>query len=169
MRTNTNNILESNEYNRAEYLKWKKKNVTIRGISEVGSDNGGGAMLGDGLYTAYLSNKELAKKYGKVYFLVNARPKNPKKFNTLNEWEIWFGNTLVVNVLKEHGIYDDYPDERSFFDITTIKDEMIKLGYDGVDIKGREIVNYEPENVIYFSNEDQLENYYDHMFRNIKY
>ena len=36
----------------------------------------------------------------------------------------------------------------------------MKLGFDGIIIKGREIVNYKPENVLYFKDEQQLENYY---------
>jgi hypothetical protein len=80
------------ESNHSSYLRWKRKNVTIRGIREVGEENDAGAMLGKGLYTAALSNREMAKKYGTVYFVVNAIPKNPKIFNTLNDWEIWCPN-----------------------------------------------------------------------------
>jgi hypothetical protein len=42
--------------------------------------------------------------------------------------------------------------------------EMIKLGYDGLIIKGREMVNYKPsEDVRYFEDENQLEMYYNHI------
>ena len=144
----------------SDYLSWKRKNVTIRGVKEAGEENNAGAMLGRGLYTAFLSNKELARQYGKVYFVLGAMPKNPKVFNTLNEWEIWFYNTLVYKYSKEKG--SEYPDKRDFTANTTIEDEMQKLGYDGIVIKGREMVNFKPEdNIKYFSNEDQLENYYE--------
>lgn len=131
---------ESYDYTRQDYLRWKKRNVTIRGVQEVGKENNSGAMLGDGLYTAFLSNKQLAKQYGTVYFVVNAIPKNPKVFNTLNDWEIWFYNFLVMKYVnpEDGGI----PDSREFFKKTTIKDAMLELGYDGVIIKGREMVNY---------------------------
>lgn len=149
------------EDSRKSYLSWKRNNVTLRGMKEIGEENDGGAMLGDGLYTAFLSNKQLAKKYGKVYFLLGAKPKNPKIFNTLNDWEIWFQNKLVLPYSKELG--KNHPDSRDFFEKTTIKDEMLKLGYDGIVITGREMVNFTPNNdkIIYFENERQLQNYYE--------
>lgn len=142
--------------NRKEYLKWKRNNVTLRGIRERNQENGGSAILGKGLYTAHLSNRSMAKEYGKVHFVVNAIPKNPIIFNTLNEWEIFFFNKLVAK-------YSDgkFPDRNKFEKITTIEDELKKLGYDGVIIKGREMVNYNPENILYFENEQQLKNYYE--------
>jgi hypothetical protein len=143
----------------ADYLKWKRKNVTIRGIREVGKEeNGGSAILGRGLYTASLANKALAKQYGAVQFVVNATPKKPKMFNTLNDWEIWFYNTLVFKFSKEQG--KDFPDKRDFEAKTSIEAEMMKLGYDGVIIKGREMVNYTPKDILYFQYEDQLQNYF---------
>lgn len=152
------------EANHPSYLKWKRKNVTIRGIKEVGEENNAGAMLGRGLYTAFLSNRNLARDYGKVHFVVNAIPKNPKVFNTLNDWEIWFYNTLVFKYSKEKG--SEYPDRRDFNANTTIEDEMMKMGYDGIIIKGREMVNFKPENIIYFKDEQQLINYYDTVIDN---
>jgi len=147
----------------SQYKSWKRKNVTIRGVKEVGEENNAGAMLGRGLYTAFLSNKSLAKQYGDVKFVIGAIPKNPKVFNTLNEWEIWFYNTLVYKYSKEKG--NDFPDRRDFSESTTIEDEMQKLGYDGIVIKGREMVNFNPGDVMYFSNEKQLFNYYDGFIR----
>ena len=149
----------SEEYSHSNYLKWKRKNVTIRGAKEQGEENNAGAMLGRGLYTAALSNKELAKQYGKVFFVVNAIPKNPKVFNTLNDWEIWFYNTLVFNYSKAKG--KEFPDKRDFNASTTIEAELIKMGYDGIVIKGREMVNFKPsEEVRYFSDEYDLKRYY---------
>lgn len=144
-----------------DYLKWKRKNVTIRGVHDRNLEyNDAGSMLGNGLYTAPLSNKQLAKEYGKVYFVVNAIPKNPKTFNNLNEWQIWFYNTLVYSYSKENG--KTYPDKRDFYKNTTIEKELMKLGYDGVLIKGREMVNFSPpNNILYFENEEQLKNYYN--------
>lgn len=152
-------ILEFSSFDNKSYLSWKRKNVTLRGIKEDGLENNGGTMLGKGLYTAFLSNKSLAKQYGDVKFVLNAIPKNPKIFNSLNEWEIWFYNTLVYKYSKANG--KEYPDVRDFDKNTTIEKEMQNLGYDGIIIKGREMVNYKPENVVYFKNEEQLKNYYE--------
>lgn len=150
----------SETYSHADYLKWKRKNVTLRGLSQgIGNENEAGAMLGSGLYTAALGNKSMAKGYGKVYFVVNAIPKNPKIFNTLNDWEIWFYRTLVFQHSQAKG--KEYPDKRDFNASTTVEDEMAKLGYDGIIIKGREVVNFTPpDNVMYFENERQLQDYY---------
>lgn len=156
---NIKKIIEE-EFNNAHYLKWKRDNVTLRGIRDIyADDNGGMAALGQGLYTTPLSNRALARQYGDVYFLVNAKPKNPKTFNTLNDWEIWFYNTLVYNYSKKKG--KEYPDRKDFDDETSISEELIKMGYDGVLIKGREMVNFKPENVLYFKNENQLIQYYE--------
>lgn len=168
METNFNKFLnnrvnESNdEFNKTNYLKWKRNNVTLRGIKDVDSNqNGGSAMLGRGLYTAHLGNKQLAKLYGKVHFVVNAIPTNPKIFNNLNEFEIWFYNNLVIAYSKANG--KDFPDIRDFNAKTTIENELMKLGYDGIIIKGREMVNYKPDHVLYFKDEYQLINYYQNV------
>ena len=65
----------------------------------------------------------------------------------------------IQDFCKEH---DLKVSKKSFYENTTIEDEMQKLGFDGIIIKGREMVNYKPENVLYFSNENQLINYYEH-------
>jgi 3-dehydroquinate synthase class II len=104
----------------------------------------------------------MARKYGKVYFLVNAKPKNPKIFNTINDWEIWFYNTLVFSYSKQKG--KNYPDVRDFDEKTSISDELMKMGYDGILIKGREMVNFKPEHVMYFQNERQLILYYESQY-----
>ncbi len=139
-----------------DYKSWKRKNVTYRGMGEVGVENGGSAILGAGLYSAALSNKSMAKGYGELYFAVNARPKNPLKFKTLNQWEIFLGNTLV----RDAG----YKSKRDFNAATDIKTEVEKLGYDGVEILGREIVNYKPEDVRYFKTEQEVQNYFEDNF-----
>ncbi len=151
-------IFENYDAEHKEYLKWKRKNVTIRGVKEVGQENGSGAMLGLGLYTAFLSNKDLAKQYGKVYFVVNAIPKNPIIFKSLNQWEIWFYNTLVFEYSKRKG--KDFPDKRDFYEHTTIEDEVQRMGYDGIIITGREMVNFKPENVKYYNSEYELKNHF---------
>lgn len=158
----SNNVNET--FDQKAYLKWKRQNVTIRGMKEIGQMNGGMAVLGSGLYTAPLSNKSLTKCYGTTHFVLNAIPKNPKTFNTLNDWEIWFYNTLVFNYSKALG--KTFPDKRDFNAKTTIETEIQKMGYDGVLIKGREMVCYKPENVMYFSNERQLQDYYEFHFSN---
>ena len=151
------------DYNHANYLKWKRQNVTLRGIQELGQENNGMASFGQGLYTAALGNKELARKYGKVYFVVGAIPKHPKIVNTWNDAEI-FIQKVVMLYGKENGI-DDYFDAKRDFDTkTNVKDEMLKLGYDGLVIRGREMVNYTPDNdnIRYFNNENELINYYEY-------
>lgn len=154
------NYILNEVLNDKDYLKWKRNNITLRGVKNAGEENNAGAMLGRGLYTAFLSNKSLAKEYGKVYFVLGAIPKNPKVFNTLNDWEIWFYNTLVYKYSKEKG--KEYPDIRDFNANATIEDEMLKLGYDGIVIKGREMVNFKPneDKINYFSNENELKNYF---------
>jgi hypothetical protein len=120
------------------------------------------ASFGQGLYTAALSNQGLARKYGKVYFVVGAIPKHPKIVNTWNDAEI-FIQRVAMNYGKEKGI-DDYFDAKRDFDANTnVRDEMLRLGYDGLVIKGREMVNYTPDNdkIRYFENENQLIQYYE--------
>jgi len=147
--------------NRADFLSWKRKNVTIRGVKELGQENSVYGSFGKGLYTAFLGNKAMAKQYGSVYFVVNAIPKNPKVVDSLNGAEIWRQN-LVNNYCKEHG--EEY--SLSFFEAnTTMEDEMLKLGYDGFVIKGREMVNYTPKDIKYFKTEDGLYSYYESMLK----
>lgn len=62
--------------NNDDYSKWKRKNVTLRGMKVLGVDNGVWGSFGKGLYTVPLGNKSMAKEYGDVYFVVNAVPKN---------------------------------------------------------------------------------------------
>jgi len=151
------NIYEAVEYDHREYLKWKRKNVTIRGVQNVGQANGGGGMLGLGLYVTPLGNRALAKEYGTVYFLIGAIPKTPLVVNSLNEWEIWSQRNLFMKYST-----GKFPDQRAFFKNSTIEGEMQKMGYDGVIIKGREMVNYSPsDDVKYFQNEKQLQMYYE--------
>ena len=85
-----------------------------------------------------------------LYLFKNGKPKKPKVFNSLNDWEVWFQRNFLTN-------YDRLSE---FEKVTSIRAEMLKLGYDGIVIVGREMVNYTPEDVMYFSNETQLENYF---------
>lgn len=146
------------------YSRWKRNNVTYRGITDsidtLDTENGNGAMLGVGLYSVPASNKSMARGYGKLYILLNAKPSNPKVFKSLNEWEIWCHYTLYTNYFKGREDVDKYRYNSTFHQETTIEDEMQKLGYDGIIIKGREMVNFKPKNVMYFQNENQLMNYY---------
>lgn len=141
-----------------EYSKWKRKNVTLRGIQDNDSeDNGGMAKYGQGLYTAFLSNREMAKEYGTVYFVVNAIPKHPKIVYSTNEAEI-FLQELVTKYCKKNNV----PRSNYYFsDNTTIADEMSNQGYDGLIIRGREMVNYKPENIKYFLTEYELKEYFN--------
>lgn len=54
-----------------------------------------------------------------------------------------------------------FPDRRMFDKVTTIENEVTKLGYDGIIIKGREMVNYKPEDVHYFKTETELKDFYN--------
>jgi hypothetical protein len=139
-----------------DYIKWKRKNVTLRGIKELGKPNEVYGSFGKGLYTVPLSNKAMAKQYGDVYFVVNAIPKNPKITQTLNDAEI-LRQRLIDNFCKENNT--DYS-LKYFEENTSMEIEMMNLGYDGLIIKGREMVNYQPENIKYFKTEQQLQNYY---------
>jgi hypothetical protein len=42
-----------------------------------------------------------------------------------------------------------------------MENEMLNLGYDGLIIKGREMINYSPEDIKYFKTENELKNYYE--------
>ena len=113
--------------------------------------------FGKGLYTTPLGNKPMAKQYGTLYFVVNAIPKHPKITQSLNDAEIW-RQKLVNDFCKKHN--EDY--SLNFFEKhTSIDKEAIKQGLDGLIIKGREMVNYKPENILYFKTEEELKNYYD--------
>lgn len=143
-----------------EYSLWKRRNVTYRGMKEIGQPNStSSGVLGRGLYVTPPSNKSMSKQYGTVYLAVNGRPKHPKVFNTVNQWEIWSQNYLFYPYSKALG--KNYPDRRDFDQHTTIEDAMQKLGYDGIEIKGREMVNYKPENVMFFRTERELMVYFD--------
>lgn len=144
------------------YKSWKRKNVTLRGMSDVGQENSGGARFGSGLYTAFLGNRAMAKEYGKVYFVVGAIPNNPKIFNDTNQAEIW----IHYNLYRFED--ENQPNPRRFHqEGKTLEGEMLKLGYDGLVIRGREMVNYSPsDDIMYFSNENQLIDYYEFVVKN---
>ncbi len=138
------------------YLKWKRKNVSYRGIQDRSKeDNGGMAKYGSGLYTAALSNKSMAHQYGQVYFVVNAVPKSPKVVSNTNAAEMF-----IQNIESEFCAKHNQPRNLRFFNAhTTIPKEMIARGYDGLIIQGREMVNYTPpKDVMYFRTEDDVKN-----------
>lgn len=149
-----NNLVKESAWNQKEYLAWKRKNVTLRGIDENADKHGidgnrnGIARLGQGLYMTYLSNAKFAKQYGELTYLVNARPKNPKKFQSINLFEIWT--------------------QQNFKNSNSYSEDFLKLGYDGVEIIGREIVNFTPnqDEIRTFSNERGLMNYYEYKIMN---
>jgi len=151
IKNKSNDMLEE----RKEYLRWKRKNVTLRGIRQFGKSNEAGSHLGRGLYTASLSNRSLAKQYGKVYFVVNAIPKKPKIVDRLNEAEV-FIQKLIRGFCNKNSI-----EYRDFEKYSSIEKEMLKLGYDGIIIRGNFMVNYKPpKNVKYFRTEKELYEYY---------
>lgn len=143
---------------RRRYLKWKRANVTYRGMREIGQENGGGAKLGEGLYSACLSNRSMARHYGDVRFAVNAAPKRPYKARDINSWEI-FEQGLVDKFCAAAGVERDV---RYFNARTSVKKELMKLGYDGVVIPGREMVNYIPDmdKVKYYRTETEVEDHW---------
>lgn len=140
-----------------EYSKWKRKNVTLRGIKELGKSNEVYGSFGNGLYTVPLSNKTMAKQYGDVYFVVNAIPKIPKIVDSLNNAEL-VRQKLVNDFCKKNGV--DYS-VQYFNDNTSMEKEMLNIGYDGLVIKGREMVNYTPKDIKYFKTENELQSYYE--------
>lgn len=149
-------LLQIIRENTEDYSTWKRRNVTLRGIKELGKFNEVYGSFGKGLYTVPLSNKSMAKQYGEVYYVVNAKPKNPKIVSTLNDAEI-LRQKLVFDFCKKLNHNREY--DASFFEEnTSMEVEMMKLGYDGLIIKGREMVNYKPENVRYYKTEKELYN-----------
>jgi hypothetical protein len=150
-------LVESFNSSRRNFINWKKQNVTIRGVKNLGSDNGVSGFLGKGLYVVPLSNKQMAKQYGTLYFVVNAIPKNPKIVQGLNSAEIFIQGLIIDYCKKNNQEYDS----RFFYKNTSIEKEMVSKGFDGIIIKGREMVNYDPpKNVLYFKTEKELEDYY---------
>jgi hypothetical protein len=145
--------------NQKDFLAWKRKNVTLRGVKTLGKDNNVYSSFGKGLYTAALSNKSMAKQYGDVYFVVNAIPKNPKIVDSLNLAEILM-QKIVHDFCKKHG--QEY--SLSFFDSkTSLEAEMMKMGYDGLIIKGREMVHYKPKGIVYIKTENELKQYFENL------
>lgn len=129
-------------YTRKEYLKWKRQNVTLRGVKDRHQTNGVYPSFGSGLYTAHLSNRAMAKQYGKVYFVMGARPSNPYKFQYL-------GN--VKQFRHEHGGGDG----------EKMREYLLANGFDGIEIPGREMVNYTPpDDIRMFETERELEAFY---------
>lgn len=139
------------------YSKWKRDNITIRGIKEMGKDNDVYGSFGKGLYTVPLSNKAMAKQYGELRFVYNGKPKKPLIVDSLNNAEI-FRYKLIKSFCEKH---NEKYNIKFFNENTTIENEMIALGYDGMIIKGREMVNYSPKNVMYFKTENELKSYYN--------
>lgn len=138
------------------YSLWKRRNVSLRGMKSLGVPNKVSASFGKGLYTVPLSNRSMAAQYGSVYFVVNGIPKNPKTVQGMNSAEIYRYN-LIDSYCKHHG--KEY-DIGFFGSVTDMSTEMVKLGFDGFVIKGREMVNYTPTNIKYFKNESDLVQYY---------
>ncbi len=117
-----------------QYVKDGKKlpsTFTIwRGISD--ETGNGMASYGTGLYTT--TNRKLAEKYGKVIKLdKKSLPDFPLRFDTINDFEIWMGNTIdILGYSDKRDFSSDYPDLRNF---------VTKLGYDGIQTgKGTDIV-----------------------------
>jgi len=150
-------VFLENEFDKNKYSKWKRANVTYRGMKQKGKSNEVYGSFGKGLYTVPLSNKSMAKQYGDLYFTINAIPKKPKVVQSLNAAEVWRQNLISDFCKKNNKEYNT-----SFFEKnTSIEKEAIKLGLDGLIIKGREMVNYKPKDILYFKDEQQVMNYYE--------
>jgi len=152
---------EIEKFDRSEYLRWKRKNITLRGIKNYGEENNVYGSWGKGLYTVPLSNKSMAKEYGNIYFVIGAIPQKPKIVQSVNAAEM-LRQDLINKFCKENNVkYDPSYFEKN----TSIEEQMIKQGYDGIIIKGREMVNFTPDNdeIRYFSNENQLIQYYEYL------
>jgi hypothetical protein len=93
----------------------------------------------------------MAKRYGTLFYVYGARPKNPLILNTTLEWEIWSYENLYEK------------DMRKSIDV---REKMMELGYDGIIIKGREMVNYNPVGIKYFRTEKALEDHYQYLKKN---
>jgi len=164
LKTVSASILEAMDPN---FKKWRKANVTYRGTREDnpwpldGIDEYEG-KFGKGLYTTPLSNKTMTKDYGKTWLIVGAIPQNPKKFRSINDAEIW----LQQYAIKNGEGNDDLDKLRDFWKKHTIADEMVKSGYDGIEISGREMVLFNPvkDKLRAFETERQLEMWYDDFF-----
>lgn len=157
-------VLEAMDPN---YKKWRKANVTYRGTREdnpwpLDGINEYEGKFGYGLYTTPLSNKKMTKEYGKTWLIVGAIPDNPMKFNSINAAEIFFQGYAIKNGKGK----DDIDKLRNFWKNTSIDKELTKLGYDGVEIKGREMVLFNPDKnkLKAFETERQLEKWYDDFF-----
>ena len=124
---------------RTQFLAWKRKNISLRGVQELGKENGVFGSFGTGLYTAFLSNKVLANQYGNVYFVLGGKPLNPLKFQGWNAAEIYRQN------------FDNWED---------MKTDILKKGFDGIAIQGREYCKYKEINPLYFKTEKELFEYY---------
>jgi homoserine trans-succinylase len=99
----------------------------------------------------------MAKGYGDVYLVLNAKPLKPVVVNNVNEAEIYLQG-LVTDYCKKHG----QPRSLSYFeDNTSYEEEIMKKGFDGMVIKGREMVNFKPgKNVKYFKTDQELYDYW---------
>lgn len=146
-------VAEAADPDRAAYLKWKRANVSLRGMAEVGRDNGGGARMGVGLYTAALSNAKMARGFGRLHFVVNGVPRRPKVFRDMGQWETFYYAELVRKKYKSVAEFNAH---------TTVERAMQELGFDGVVVTGREMVNYAPpDDLMYFQDEWGVRDYWE--------
>jgi hypothetical protein len=69
----------------------------------------------------------MAKKYGKLYFVVGAIPKHPKIVDSWNNAEI-FMQDVIKQYGKRNGISNYFDAKRDFDAKTNVRDEMLTLG-----------------------------------------
>jgi len=148
---------------RKQFNSWKRKNVVYRGYGDIYKlENGGMGKYGSGLYTT--PSKKFAKQYGTVRMLVNAKPLNPKVIRSTNEAEIF-----IYEKIYSKCIVNGKPSSKEFYENgNTIASEMIAMGFDGLEIKGREMVNYSPNeaNIFYADHNSQLIWYWETYHQN---
>jgi hypothetical protein len=99
----------------------------------------------------------MIKDYPIIMYVINAIPKKAKIVNTTGNAEMFLQN-VINNWCKDNNI--EY-NANYFSKKTSVKEQMLKLGYDGLIIKGREYVNYTPEDIKYFNNELALLKYFN--------
>jgi len=106
----------------------------------------------------------MAKQYGTVRFVVNGRPKNPIRFTNMHHALLFIQDELHTKYTD-----DGISSPRNFHEKgKTIKGELMDMGYDGLEIKGKEYVNYNPNEKDLYVCDDikQLIRYWEMFYEN---
>jgi len=123
------------EFEASQQAPHGERNVLYRGISpESGAKS---YRQGKGLYVT--ADPKIAAGYGKVFrYPMSAKPKNPLKLRSEDDWDGWiidqYVNKLGMRNVREFS--EKYPDPGEY---------VRSLGYDGVQIgsgRGATYINY---------------------------